>query len=84
MLFYRFYLLGNSATDSAKICDGIRNCWDKSDESPAVCHCRVDSFKCAGTNICVPNDFVCDKELDCPNGDDERYCYGLEAPSHYK
>lgn len=29
---------------------------------------------------CVPNDFVCDNKPDCSNGQDEKQCYGLEAP----
>ncbi|XP_075160655.1 serine protease nudel isoform X2 [Haematobia irritans] len=69
------------ATDPSKICDGIRNCWDKSDESPVLCNCTENRFKCGpfGTE-CIPREFVCDKEPDCPNGEDERYCYGLEHP----
>lgn len=35
-----------SVTDSSRICDGVRNCWDKSDENPALCHCLDNSFKC--------------------------------------
>ncbi|KAJ6641084.1 Serine protease nudel [Pseudolycoriella hygida] len=73
---YTYY----SVTDSSKICDGIRNCWDKSDENPAICHCRNNTFKCGSSNICVPNDFVCDKEKDCPSGEDEQFCFGLEYP----
>ncbi|XP_067643607.1 serine protease nudel isoform X1 [Eurosta solidaginis] len=69
------------ATDPKKICDGIRNCWDKSDESPALCNCTANHFRCGkSVNECVPRDFVCDKEPDCPNGEDERYCYGIEFP----
>ncbi|XP_018802271.1 PREDICTED: serine protease nudel [Bactrocera latifrons] len=69
------------ATDPKKICDGIRNCWDKSDESPAICNCTANHFPCgASSNECVPRDFVCDKEPDCPNGEDEKYCVGLEFP----
>lgn len=29
---------------------------------------------------CIPRDFVCDKHPDCPNGEDERYCFGIEQP----
>ncbi|XP_017468639.1 PREDICTED: serine protease nudel [Rhagoletis zephyria] len=69
------------ATNPKKICDGIRNCWDKSDESPALCNCTADHFQCGGSSKeCVPRDFVCDKEPDCPNGEDEKYCFGLEFP----
>ncbi|XP_037043608.1 serine protease nudel-like isoform X2 [Bradysia coprophila] len=73
---YTYY----NVTDSSKICDGVRNCWDKSDENPAICHCRDNTFKCGSSNLCVPNDFVCDKEKDCPGGEDELYCHGLEYP----
>ncbi|XP_004525699.1 serine protease nudel isoform X2 [Ceratitis capitata] len=69
------------ATDPKKICDGIRNCWDKSDESPALCNCTENHFHCGvASKECVPRDFVCDKEPDCPNGEDEKYCFGLEFP----
>lgn len=33
---------------------------------------------------CIPKDFVCDNEPDCPNGEDEKFCFGLEKPSHAK
>ncbi|XP_055910873.1 serine protease nudel [Eupeodes corollae] len=69
------------ATDPSKICDGIRNCWDKSDESSVLCNCTSDRFPCGSSRSeCIPRDFVCDKEPDCPNGEDERYCYGIEQP----
>ncbi|XP_073841369.1 serine protease nudel [Musca autumnalis] len=69
------------ATDPSKICDGIRNCWDKSDESPVLCNCTADRFPCGSLKEeCIPREFVCDKEPDCRNGEDERYCYGLEHP----
>ncbi|KAM7355778.1 serine protease nudel isoform 2-T2 [Cochliomyia hominivorax] len=69
------------ATDPSKICDGIRNCWDKSDESPALCNCTAERFRCGlSSQDCIPREFVCDKERDCPNGEDERYCYGIEHP----
>ncbi|XP_059216727.1 serine protease nudel [Stomoxys calcitrans] len=69
------------ATDPSKICDGIRNCWDKSDESPVLCNCTTDRYPCGPFGQeCIPREFVCDKEPDCPNGEDERYCFGLEQP----
>uniref|UniRef100_A0A1A9V3W0 SRCR domain-containing protein n=1 Tax=Glossina austeni TaxID=7395 RepID=A0A1A9V3W0_GLOAU len=67
------------ATDPAKICDGIRNCWDKSDESAALCNCTADSFQCSPKD-CIPQEYVCDNQVDCKNGLDERFCYGLEYP----
>ncbi|SPP87604.1 serine protease nudel isoform X2 [Drosophila guanche] len=71
------------ATDPAKICDGKRNCWDKSDESSVLCNCTSDHFQCSSSpEDCIPRDFVCDKEPDCPNGEDERYCFGIEHPLH--
>ncbi|KAL9904995.1 serine protease nudel isoform 3-T6 [Glossina fuscipes fuscipes] len=67
------------ATDPAKICDGIRNCWDKSDESAALCNCTADSFQCSPRD-CIPQEYVCDNQVDCKNGLDERFCLGLEYP----
>uniref|UniRef100_A0A182MEN1 Peptidase S1 domain-containing protein n=1 Tax=Anopheles culicifacies TaxID=139723 RepID=A0A182MEN1_9DIPT len=69
-------------TDPGKICDGVRNCWDKSDENPRVCRCHATSFRCGESEICVPYDFVCDKERDCPGGEDELYCYALQQNSY--
>ncbi|KAH8302029.1 hypothetical protein KR044_001962 [Drosophila immigrans] len=69
------------ATDPSKICDGKRNCWDKSDESSVLCNCTADHFPCSSSpGDCIPRDFVCDKQPDCPNGEDERYCFGIEQP----
>ncbi|KAH8365787.1 hypothetical protein KR093_004396 [Drosophila rubida] len=69
------------ATDPSKICDGKRNCWDKSDESSVLCSCTADHFPCSSSpGDCIPRDFVCDKQPDCPNGEDERYCFGIEQP----
>lgn len=42
----KFNQFSLSVTDSTKICDGVRNCWDKSDENPAICLCRENTFKC--------------------------------------
>ncbi|TDG47498.1 hypothetical protein AWZ03_006090 [Drosophila navojoa] len=68
------------ATDPSKICDGKRNCWDKSDESSVLCNCTADHFQCTSSDDCIPRDFVCDKQPDCPDGEDELFCFGLEHP----
>ena len=29
-----------------RLCDGVRHCFDKTDESPEECQCTITSFKC--------------------------------------
>ncbi|XP_035725274.1 serine protease nudel-like isoform X2 [Vespa mandarinia] len=68
-------------TTPERICNGKRNCLDKSDESPMICPCKDDSFRCAGINgteICIPQEFVCDEENDCPGGEDEAECKKIQ------
>jgi Low-density lipoprotein receptor domain class A len=68
------------ATDPTKICDGIRHCWDKTDENPVYCDTKCIegmSFKCAKFVYCIPLEMVCDKRNDCPNGADEQFCHGI-------
>ncbi|XP_015184626.1 PREDICTED: serine protease nudel-like [Polistes dominula] len=64
-------------TTPKRLCDGRRNCLDKSDESPMICPCNDNSFRCPGPNgteICIPQEFVCDEQKDCPGNEDERIC----------
>lgn len=33
-------------TAPERLCDNVRHCWDKSDETDERCHCKDASFKC--------------------------------------
>ncbi|XP_026666589.1 serine protease nudel-like isoform X2 [Ceratina calcarata] len=60
-----------------RLCDGVRHCFDKTDESPDLCPCKDSSFQCrtmSGNDTCIPQDFVCDGIKDCLDGEDEATC----------
>ncbi|XP_017777496.1 PREDICTED: serine protease nudel-like [Nicrophorus vespilloides] len=64
--------------DPSKICDGARNCLDRSDEDKEICRCTAGQFKCGLTPYCISNDMVCDGYKDCPDGEDEHQCVSLQ------
>ncbi|KAF4531311.1 hypothetical protein B566_EDAN018310 [Ephemera danica] len=63
----------------ARICDGNRNCLDKSDEFWEDCGCRDGYFQCNAKGHCIPPSFVCDGSKDCPEGEDEAGCVAVRA-----
>jgi Low-density lipoprotein receptor domain class A len=65
--------------DPNKICDGNRNCMDKSDEAWSICGCREGYFRCYATGHCIPPSFECDGETDCPDGEDEQNCVAVRS-----
>ncbi|KAF7998295.1 hypothetical protein HCN44_009693 [Aphidius gifuensis] len=59
-----------------KICDGILDCWDYSDEENCD-WCTKGQFVCGNSQFCVDQGKVCDGTWDCPSGEDEKKCAAL-------
>lgn len=65
----------------SKICDGVFDCSDASDESSCnVGRCEPNEFKC-GTRKCVLKTWRCDGENDCGDNSDEQGCETQQASS---
>ncbi|EZA50647.1 Serine protease nudel [Ooceraea biroi] len=72
-------------TAPKRLCDGVWHCLDKSDESPEECNCTETSFKCnakENNSTCLPQDFVCDGNNDCPDGEDEKECIKVKESAN--
>ncbi|XP_030305828.1 complement factor I [Calypte anna] len=73
-----FQCVNQKCISLSKTCDGINDCGDLSDE---LCcrECRGNSFHCR-SDICIPHQSVCNKEIDCLTGEDEAgvHCAGKD------
>lgn len=64
---------------SPRICDGVIDCQDLSDERTCS-YCSSDQIHCGIGRACIKNSKRCDGRKDCPDGSDERACLSI-APS---
>ncbi|XP_046467018.1 atrial natriuretic peptide-converting enzyme [Neodiprion pinetum] len=64
---------------SPRVCDGIIDCPDLSDEK-GCSYCQENSLHCGIGRVCIPRSKRCDGKIDCPNGSDEKDCLTL-APN---
>lgn len=58
---------------SPRICDGVIDCPDLSDEKNCA-YCRDGYMHCGVGRTCIPRGKRCDGKLDCANGSDEKDC----------
>ncbi|KAJ8984937.1 hypothetical protein NQ317_012187 [Molorchus minor] len=63
---------------SPRICDGVVDCQDLSDEKTCT-YCPKDQLHCGIGRVCIPKTARCDGQVDCPDGSDERACLTLAA-----
>ncbi|XP_069697867.1 atrial natriuretic peptide-converting enzyme [Periplaneta americana] len=64
---------------SARVCDGVVDCMDLSDER-SCSYCPDNHIHCGAGKTCISLDKRCDGKQDCPDGSDEKGCLSV-APS---
>ncbi|XP_019866591.1 atrial natriuretic peptide-converting enzyme isoform X2 [Aethina tumida] len=65
-----------SRAQSPRICDGVIDCQDLSDEKTCT-YCPKKHIHCGLGRSCIPESKRCDGRVDCPDGGDERGCLSL-------
>ncbi|XP_066247689.1 atrial natriuretic peptide-converting enzyme [Euwallacea similis] len=61
---------------SPRICDGVLDCSDLSDEKTCT-YCSSNQIHCGIGRTCIQKTQQCDGREDCPDGSDERACLTL-------
>lgn len=61
--------------DAHHVCNGVQDCYDKSDETVLICSsffCPQYAFRCS-YGACVSGSLICNGVKDCVDGSDESY-----------
>lgn len=58
---------------STRVCDGVVDCRDLSDES-SCSYCPDNHIHCGAGKFCIPVERRCNGKNDCPDGSDEKGC----------
>ncbi|CAH1156249.1 unnamed protein product [Phaedon cochleariae] len=66
---------------SPRICDGVIDCQDVSDEKTCS-YCPKNHVHCGVGRVCIPKSKRCDGRIDCPDGSDEKACLSLASSVH--
>lgn len=69
-----------SNAQSPRLCDGVADCPDLSDERTCT-FCTSNSLYCGKGRACIPRRARCDGKADCPDGSDEKDCRKSKSDS---
>ncbi|XP_078054169.1 very low-density lipoprotein receptor-like isoform X1 [Mustelus asterias] len=67
-----FLCLNGRCVSAARLCNGIDDCNDQSDEQNcSVAACGLHEFQCSNSTVCISKNQLCDGNQDCASGTDE-------------
>lgn len=67
---------------SSRLCDGVADCPDLSDENTCT-FCPYGAIYCGRGRACYAKNARCDGKMDCPDGSDEKDCLSISPQVTY-